>query len=81
LKRIFEGRLSPQISSKSLCPQRDGAPKKGEKVLKKERKRKKKAPRVSSNKKGKSIFWEKKNIATSKSFLYEYIFFCSIIPF
>jgi hypothetical protein len=56
LKRIFEGRLSPQISSKSLCPQRDGAPKKGEKVLKKERKRKKKAPRVSSNKKGKSIF-------------------------
>jgi hypothetical protein len=40
----------------------------------------KKAPRVSSNKKGKSIFWEEKNIATSKSFLYEPIFFPSIIP-
>jgi hypothetical protein len=45
-----------------------------------EKERKRKAPRVSSNKKGKSTFREKKNIATS-SFLYETIFFPSIIPF
>jgi hypothetical protein len=36
------------------------------KVLKKGRKIK--APWVSANKKGKSIFWEEKNISTSKSF-------------
>jgi hypothetical protein len=58
LKRIFEGCLSPQISSKSLSPKRDGALKKREKKYwKKEReKERKKSPRVSSNKKGKSIF-------------------------
>jgi hypothetical protein len=38
-----------------------------EKVLKKKRKEKK-APRVFANKKGESIFWEEKNISTSKSF-------------
>jgi hypothetical protein len=38
-----------------------------EKVLKKEE-RKRKAPSVSANKKGKSIFWEEKNISTLKSF-------------
>jgi hypothetical protein len=51
-----------------------------EKVLKKEE-RKRKALRVFANKKGKSIFWDEKNIATSKYFLYEPIFFPSIIPF
>jgi acyl-CoA synthetase (AMP-forming)/AMP-acid ligase II len=59
--------------------------KKREKVLERERERekerKRKALRVSSTKNGKSIFWEEKNIATSKSFLYEPIFFPSIIPF
>jgi hypothetical protein len=45
------------------------------------RERKRKAPRVSSNKKGKSMFWEEKNIATSKSFLCQPIFLSSIIPF
>jgi hypothetical protein len=44
------------------------------------RKEKRKALRVSANKKGKLIFWEEKNIATSKSF-YEPIFFPSIILF
>jgi hypothetical protein len=44
LKRIFEGCLSPQISSKSLSPKRDGALKKKEKKYwkKRERERKKK---------------------------------------
>jgi hypothetical protein len=56
--------------------------KKREKYWKKTKKeRKRKTQRVSSNKKEKSIFWEEKNIATSKSFLYEPIFFPSIIPF
>jgi hypothetical protein len=54
---------------------RDGAYKK------KKREGKRKASRVSSNKKGKLIFWEEKNIATSKFFLYEPIFFPSNIPF
>jgi hypothetical protein len=54
-----------------------------EKVLEKRerKKRKRKAPRDPSNKKGESTFWEEKNIATSKSFLYEPIFYPSIIPF
>jgi hypothetical protein len=58
-----------------------------EKVLEKREKkekgeeRKRKAPRVSSNKKEKSIFWEEKNIASSKFFLCESIFSPSIIPF
>jgi hypothetical protein len=46
-----------------------------------EKKRKRKAPRDPSNKKGESTFWEEKNIATSKSFLYEPIFYPSIIQF
>jgi hypothetical protein len=54
---------------------------KGIEKKEREKERKRKAPRASSNKKGKSIFWEEKNIATSKSFLYEPIFFPSIIPF
>jgi hypothetical protein len=44
LKRIFEGCLSPQISSKSLSPKRDGALKKREKKYwkkKREKERKK----------------------------------------
>jgi hypothetical protein len=55
--------------------------KKGDKRKEKGKERKRKAPRVSSNKMRKSIFCEEKNIATSKSFLYEPIFFPSIIPF
>jgi hypothetical protein len=43
LKRIFEDRLSPQISSKSLCPQRDGAQKKGRKSIEKREKKKEKS--------------------------------------
>jgi hypothetical protein len=56
-KEIFEGCFSHRLSSKSPSPQRDGALKKREreKVLKKEE-GKRKAPRVSINKKGKSIF-------------------------
>jgi hypothetical protein len=41
---------------------------------------KRKAPRFSTNKKGKLIFWEEKNISTSKSF-YVSPFPPSIIPF
>jgi hypothetical protein len=48
--------FSPGLSSKSPSPQRDGALKKGrEKVLKKEE-GKRKPPRVSVHKMGKSIF-------------------------
>jgi hypothetical protein len=62
LKRIFEGCLSPQISSKSLSPQRNGAYKKERKVLKKrERKRKKKKSSKSLQiKRGSQYFeWRK----------------------
>jgi hypothetical protein len=41
---------------------------KGEKRKEKGKERKRKVPRVSSNKMRKSIFYEEKNIATSKSF-------------
>jgi hypothetical protein len=45
------------LSSKSPSPQRDGALKKKErKSIEKMRKEKRKAPRVSANKMGKSIF-------------------------
>jgi hypothetical protein len=56
-KEIFEECFSPHLSSKSPSPQRDEALKKGEreKVLKK--RKEKKAPRVSVNKIGNSIFW------------------------
>jgi hypothetical protein len=68
-KEIFEECFSPRLSSKFPSPQRNGALKKieGEKVLKKEE-GKRKATRVSANKKGKLIFWEEKNISTLKSF-------------
>jgi hypothetical protein len=59
LKRIFEGYFSPQISSKSLSPQRNGAMKKRERKSiekRREKEKKRKTPIVSSNKKGKSIF-------------------------
>jgi hypothetical protein len=50
--------FSPRLSSKSSSPQRDGALKKREreKSIDKKRKEKRKASRVSANKKGKSIF-------------------------
>jgi hypothetical protein len=58
LKEIFEECFSPGLSSKSTSHQRDRALKKGEKekVLKKREEGKRKAPGVSSNKMGKSIF-------------------------
>jgi hypothetical protein len=52
--------------------------------IEKKRERKKEKEKLQESlqiKKGKSIFWEEKNTATSKSFLYEPIFFPSIIPF
>jgi hypothetical protein len=70
-KEIFEECFSPHLSSKSSSPQRDGAMKKREREKKSIEKRvegKRKALRVSANKKGKSMFWEEKNISTSKSF-------------
>jgi hypothetical protein len=85
LKRIFEGYLSPQISSKSSSPQRERAWKKGEKVLKKrKREKKKKKEKVQESlqiKRESQYFERRKNIATSKFFLYEPILFPSIIPF
>jgi hypothetical protein len=59
-KEIFKECFSPRLSSKSPSPQRGGALKKNrererKKVLKKSG-RKRKAPRVSTNKMGKSIF-------------------------
>jgi hypothetical protein len=56
LKRIFEECFSPHLSSKSSSPQRDGALKEREKVLKTRMKEKEKPQRVSANKKGKSVF-------------------------
>jgi hypothetical protein len=67
-KEIFEKYFSPRLLSKSSSTQRDGALKKREKKVLKKEEGKRKAPRVSANKKGKSIFWEEKNILTSKSF-------------
>jgi hypothetical protein len=46
----------PRLSSKSSRPQRDGALKKRERKSIEKRGRKRKAPRVSTNKMGKSIF-------------------------
>jgi hypothetical protein len=56
LKRIFEGCLSPQKSSKSSNPQRDGVQKKErQKVLKKEREKERKRKR-KKKKSSKSLF-------------------------
>jgi hypothetical protein len=55
--------------------------KKREKRKEKGKEGKRKVAKVSSNRKGKSIFWEEKNIATSKYFVYEPICFPSIIQF
>jgi hypothetical protein len=72
LKKKFEGYLSPQISSKSPSPQRDGAEKKKrENVLKKrerEKERKRKAPRVSSNKRGSQHFERRKTLQLQNPF-------------
>jgi hypothetical protein len=69
-KEIFEEYFSSRLSSKSSSPQRDRALKRERerKGIENKRKEKRRDPRVSANKKGKSIFWEEKNILTSKSF-------------
>jgi hypothetical protein len=69
-KEIFEEYFSPRLSSKSPSPQRDGALKERERErnIEKREEGKRKAPRISTNKMGKSIFWEDKNISTSKYF-------------
>jgi hypothetical protein len=48
--------FSPHLSSKSPSPQRDGALKRERESIGKKEKGKRKAPRVSTNKKRKSIF-------------------------
>jgi chromatin remodeling complex protein RSC6 len=77
LKAVFSSNIIkiPESSKRRSIKKREKKYwKKGERKKEKEKERKRKAPRVSSNKKGKSIFWEEKNIAISKSFLYEHIF-------
>jgi hypothetical protein len=57
LKRIFEGCFPPQISSKVLKEtEHRKRERKGIEKIEREKERKRKAPRVFSNKKGKSIF-------------------------
>jgi hypothetical protein len=70
-KEIFEECFSPHLSSKSPSPQRDKALKRErERERKKYSKKRKEKEKLqdSANKKGKSIFWEDKNISTWKSF-------------
>jgi hypothetical protein len=66
-EKKIEECFSPRLSSKSPSPQRDGSLKKRDKKYWKKRKGKK-SSKSPANKKGKSIFWEEKNISTSKSF-------------
>jgi hypothetical protein len=60
-EKNFRRLFSPQISSKSSSPQRDGAQKKERKSIeKREKERKRKAPGVSSNKRGSQYFERRK---------------------
>jgi hypothetical protein len=83
-KETFEECFSPRLSSKFPSPQRDGALKRErereKKNIEKREEEKRKAPRVSANKMGKSIFWGEKHL-NFKIFLRESIFSLSIIPF
>jgi hypothetical protein len=46
-----------------------------------EKKRERKAPRISSNKRGSQYFERRKTLQLQKPFLYDSIFSSSIIPF
>jgi hypothetical protein len=74
-------KIPKSLKRRSIEKEREKVLKEREREKEKGKERKRKIVRVSSNKKEMSIFWEEKNVATSKSFLYEPIFSLSIIPF
>jgi hypothetical protein len=74
-KRFLKKRFSPQISSKPPSPQELKHRKKEEKG------KRKKAPRVSSNKRGSQYFERRKILQLQRSFLCDSIFSPSVIPF
>jgi DNA-binding GntR family transcriptional regulator len=81
LKRIFEGCFLLKYHQNPQALKEMEHRKKREKVLKKERKKEKEKLQESLQIKGEVNILRGENIATSKSFLYEPIFFPSIIPF
>jgi hypothetical protein len=74
-KRFLKKWFSPQISSKPSSSQDMEHRKKEGKG------KRKKAPRVSSNKRGSKYFKRRKTLQLQRSFLCDFIFSPSIIPF